>query len=195
MIAMLAGWLAESALMKSPLGPLLKRFWKPLAIGLAILAALLLHQHAAHKAIADAEKRGAEAAYASLEKKALELKAKADTLNASIAAKLKERNDAKMDSVRRDADALRLSGPGKALCRSAGLSAAPGGHVAADRDADASGPPMPAEDSAAVPWPWLVDRAEEHDAYRLEALAWREWWARFDAEWKKYQAEAEKRPR
>lgn len=193
MMALIATFLGNSVLMQSPLGPILKRFWKPLLIGLAILAAFLWHQHIAHQAIDAAVKRGEARAYANVAKQAHDLAAKADAMNSKIAAAMREKNREENARIAATADALRLRGPGAARCAAvAGIPRAPGRHDPSGWFGDVAGSPMPAEDSAAVPWGWLVGRAEEHDLDRAEVLAWRDWYVRFSAEWDKWNAEAEK---
>lgn len=110
--------------------------------------------------------------------------------NAELAAALRSKSDEENRRIAADADNLRLRGAGKAACV-ARLPAAAGGHDEAGRPADAAGPEMPAGEWAAVPWGWLVGRAETHDLYRNEALSWREWHKAFSAEWEAYKAKAD----
>ena len=167
--------------------------WIALAVAVALLAGFLWHQLAAHKAIDAAEKRGEERAYANVEKQARELERKANALNAKITAEMRKRNDEENRRIAAAADDLRLHGPGAARCADpAFLSAGAGRHDAPGRGSDAPGPPVPSDERAAVPWGWLVGRAEQHDLNRAEALAWREWHRRFTAEWAKWKAEAER---
>jgi hypothetical protein len=44
---------------------------------------------------------------------------------------------------------------------------------------------VPPDDLAAVPWPWLVQRAEQADLNRQEVLTWREWYDRMVKDWPK----------
>lgn len=179
-----------------PLAPALGAFKSIPRFVWYALAAALLYAFAIgwyNGKIEAAEKRGAERAYASVERQARELERKANALNAKIAAALKEKNDVENRRIAADADAHRLRGPGAARCAGPALiPPASGGHVAAGGRSDAAGPGMPAEDRAAVPWSWLVDRAEQHDLHRAEVLAWREWHRRFTAEWSAWRAEAER---
>lgn len=160
------------------------------------LAAALIFAFAVHwynGRISAAEKRGEERAYANVAKQARELERKANALSARIATEMRKRNDEENRAIARAADALRLRGPGAARCAGpALLPASPGGHGTAPAGADAAGPGMPPEDRAAVPWGWLVSRSEEHDMLLAEARGWREWHARFTAEWAKWKAEADK---
>ena len=87
--------------------------------------------------------------------------------------KLKEQHREEIDRISRDADALRLRGPGKARCRPAPIAAS--GRDEGHGEPDVAGPEVPPDDRAAVPWGWLVQRAEQFDANRAEVLAWREW--------------------
>lgn len=163
-------------------------------LGLLIAAAgFVWHQHVAHKAIAAAEKRGADAAYANMEKQAVALKARADALNLSIAAAIREKNDEENRAIARAGDALRLSGPGKAVCRDPRLSAAAGGYVAPGGSRAAAVDPLPDSqgiDLIGLPFAGAVAGAEQADLNRAEVIAWRSWWERFNAEWKKWQEEA-----
>lgn len=98
-----------------------------------------------------------------------------------------ERRKTHESNLRRSAavaDDLRLRGPGFAAaaadCRPGAdprSGPAAGGHRAAAAQPDAPGPRLPADDRpgefAIVPWGWLVQRAEEHDALLSEATAWR----------------------
>lgn len=194
MIAAITAWLAKSALMRSPIGDFLKSVPRSIwMLGIITLLAggYLWHQHAAQRAIAAAEKRGEDRAYANVERQARELEAKANALNRSIAEQMRKRNDEQARRIAVAADGLRLRGPGAARCTVvAGLPAAPGGRVTPDRPAYAAGSRVPPGDRAAVPWSWLVERAEQADLNRAEALAWRDWYARFKAEWDRWNAKA-----
>jgi hypothetical protein len=101
--------------------------------------------------------------------------------NARVTAEIRKRTDEENRRIAADATNLRLSGPGRA-----GVACPPvraGGHSEAGGNADAPGPGVYAGDFAAVPWPWLVERAEQSDLNRSEVLAWREWHERLAAEW------------
>jgi hypothetical protein len=100
-----------------------------------------------------------------------------------ISKELRERTDEENRRIAGDADALRLSGPGKAACRPA--PQASGGHGASPAKPDAPGPALPPDDRAAVPWGWLTDRAQEHDQLLTENKAWRDWYQRLVENWPK----------
>jgi hypothetical protein len=100
-----------------------------------------------------------------------------------ISKDIRGKTDEQNRRIAGDADAVLVSGPGKAVCRPA--PAAAGGHDQAGGKPDAPGPQVPPADSAAVPWPWLVQRAEQADLNRAEVLAWREWYDRLVASWPK----------
>jgi outer membrane murein-binding lipoprotein Lpp len=97
-------------------------------------------------------------------------KAQADA--ARISQQLKDKNDEDNRRIAGDANSLRLRGPGKSLCRPAPAASGDGTRPAKP---DASGPALPPDDSAAVPWGWLVQRSEEHDQLLAEVQAWRTW--------------------
>lgn len=106
-------------------------------------------------------------------------------LDAKIADELRSKNHEENRRIAAAADRLRLRGAGKAGANSACLPGGAGGHGQAGRNANAAGSGVSAEQWAAVPWPWLVNRGEGHDALRAEVLAWREWHRRLVAEWAK----------
>jgi len=81
-------------------------------------------------------------------------------------------NDEKQAAIAADADGLRVSGPGKARCPA--IPASPGNGTRPAKP-DAPGPALPPGDRAAVPWPWLVQRGQEHDQLLAEVQAWRTW--------------------
>jgi hypothetical protein len=90
-----------------------------------------------------------------------------------ISKQLKDKNNEDNRRIAGDAESLRVRGPGAALCRPA--PAAPSGRIAVTAKPDAAGPALPPADSAAVPWPWLIQRSEEHDQLLAEVEAWRTW--------------------
>ena len=101
---------------------------------------------------------------------------KAEADGARISQQLKDKNDEDNRRIAGDANSLRVRGPGKSLCRPA--SPAPGGPVAPAPKTGTPGPALPTgdgEDLSAVPWNWLVQRAEEHDQLLAEVQAWRTW--------------------
>lgn len=163
-------------------------------LGLVIAAAgFLWHQHAAHKAIAAAEKRGADAAYLSIAKKANEIAAKMNATNRQLAQIMRSKTDEDLADNARAADAYRLHGPGAARCPAlASLPRSASGHGQTAAEPNAAGPEVSADDRAAVPWGWLVDRSEEHDALLIENKAWRDWYSTFKGRWDQFNAEAEK---
>jgi hypothetical protein len=190
MPAFLIAWIAKSALMQSPVGAFIKAVpawaWKAAGIIAALVGAFLVHQHYAHKAIANAYAQGKADEAKHVEQQALKIKAKVDALTGKIAAQERMKNDEQNRRIAAAADDLRLRGPGKATCAgSASLPSAAGGHVAPSGDGNAAGPQVPSDDRAAVPWGWLVNRAEEHDVDRAEVLSWREWYSRLVAAWPK----------
>lgn len=138
------------------------------AIGVALVLWMGVRWH--NGQVNDAFKRGEQAAYVAVEKKALELQAKAN----AVADKIRSKSDDQARAIAADANTLRVSGPGKA--RACPAAAPSGRREAASGEADVAGPEMPSDDRAAVPWQWLVQRAETCDLNRGEVLAWREWY-------------------
>jgi hypothetical protein len=99
-----------------------------------------------------------------------------------LAKKIKDQTDEENRRIAGDAHALRVSGPGKALCRS--VPTAPG-NGASSANPDVTGPALPPDDRAAVPWNWLVQRAQEHDELLNETSAWRQWYQEVLKVWPK----------
>lgn len=172
-----------------------KWVWILLAVALLWRVAVSWHEHRAHAAIAAAEKRGEAKANAAWQQRFDAMRARADetrrraeAASAKISKDVRRKNDQdNRDSAAR-ARALSLSGPGAARCRPVdhpGLSGGAGRYVAPGGRPDAPGPQVPADDRAAVPWGWLVDRARQCDLNRAEALSWREADRRQRAEWEK----------
>jgi hypothetical protein len=202
MLTMLAGFFAKSALMQSPLGGFLKavprRVWIGLAVAAVIVAAIVWHQHRAHSAIAAAEKRGEDRAdarwaakIARVAKQAAALRIRAEATSAAITKQVRTNYDTQARDIAAGADALRLRGPGQAYCRPLDhprVSGIAGGSGSAGGSADVAGPQMPAGDGAAVPWGWLVDRAEQSDLNRAEVLAWRDWYDRQRKAWDEFRS-------
>lgn len=198
MIAALAGFAARSVLMQSPVGAIVRavprKLWIALAIAAVLLAAFLWHQHRAHAAIAAAEMRGEQRAYARIETEARALERKANDLGRKISNRIRSKTDEDNRRIAGTADTLRVRGPGQATCpggarvpAGAGRPQSPGGQP------DAAGPQMPADElaavQAAVPWPWLVDRAEQCDLNLTEVTAWRSWYVQQSAAWDKLRGE------
>lgn len=89
---------------------------------------------------------------------------------AKLVKQLKDKSDEKNRRIAADARTLSVSGPGKAACHPAPVAT---GHGAGPAKPDAPRPALPPDDRAAVPWPWLVQRAQEHDQLLNEVNAWR----------------------
>lgn len=143
-----------------------------LAIALAIGAAVWWH---AHKVSNFGDEKFAEGVAHEQARMTAEVK-RVERQRDALAAKLRSLNNEKIRRVADHADALRVRGPGKATCFYPAAPAA-GGHIAADRPADAALAPVPdgrGPAIAAVPFADLVTFAEQHDKCRIEALGWRE---------------------
>lgn len=153
--------------------------------GAVVLIGLLWWAYA--REIRAAEKRGEERAYAAVAAKAIELKGKADALGRDVSALVRSINNETNLLIARRADAVRVRGPGAAICPgAAGPAAAAGGRDAPGGGADAGVDrlPYPAwEPLIAMPFAELVDRAERCDLNRAEAIAWRDWHKQLTAAW------------
>jgi hypothetical protein len=181
-------FLAPLLLKLSPVGKALKAVPRPVWIALAVIALLLLGSCVhARKVKQYGEERytaGVKAEGDRIAAKALKIAKRAE----EISAKAKELNNEKNRRIAGDADAVRVSGPGKAACLnpaapSASRPVTPAGKPDAARS---EMPPGSGEALlAAVPWPWLVDRAEQCDLNRAEAETWRAWHRELTEAWQK----------
>jgi hypothetical protein len=144
-------------------------------LGVAALIGVLIfvHTRAVSNYGNERYNAGKSDAYAAVEHKAHELEIKANAL----AAQLRERNDADNRAITADASALRVHGPGKAVCPgSTAATPATSGHVEASRPADATVVKVPYPEwatLAAVPFNDTTAFAEQCDANRTEVIAWR----------------------
>lgn len=165
-----------------------REVWIGLAVVIFLVAAVLWHNsHAAsqlklayEQGFSDRDKQLDEALNA-MEKEATAWKKKYETASIALSTTQRKLHDETLRSNAARADALRVRGPGAAqACRgsnySTGLPATSsvGGAAGGQTDADGSG--VLADDRAAVPWSWLVSRAESCDADRDEVLQWRNWY-------------------
>lgn len=171
-------FLAAAALKMSPVGAFLKRIprgvWIALAVAAVIALGAFMHGRAVKHAYAAAYTQGKADEGARIEAKA---KAIADRATA-ISETLRSMNNVENRRIAGVADALRVRGPGKASCLNS-AAAGTSGRKPASGIANAPGPQVPSGERepllAAVPWPWLVNRAETCDLNRVEVLTWREW--------------------
>jgi len=115
----------------------------------------------------------------------------AEKQTAQISKQLRNRTDEENRRTAGDADTLRLRGPGKAVCPT--LPTAPG-NGASSANPDVTGPALPPNDRAAVPWGWLTDRAQEHDQLLNETTAWRQWYQEVLKVWPKSSSPVERKP-
>jgi hypothetical protein len=169
------------------------KVWIAIAAVALLVAACFLHGHQVKKAHDAAFAEGAAAEDAKWQKRldaehaaALQWKAKADAAATKISQEERARHEDDLNSIAARADAQRLRGPGAAAAAPCGghgnaarVPAAPGGHVAADRSADAGVDRVPTDEGLAiVSWDDLVDWAAAADGWRSEALTWRTWYPR-----------------
>lgn len=158
--------------------------WYALAAALALF--LIWRWHSGK--VEDAYKRGVTTERAEAAKRAAATKAKADAASSKITAEVKEKHNETVRIIYRDADTIRVRGPGKA---SVSRSCVP---------APASGPPKPARqgspavaevptgtgvDLIALPFPGTVALAQTCDLNRAEAKTWRDWYAKQSEAWAK----------
>jgi hypothetical protein len=144
-------------------------------LGIAALFALgvYFHTRAVSKYGDERFEAGKAEAYAAVASHARKVGEEA----AALAVKIREHTDADIRNITADANALRLRGPGKAVCTGSGTPApAASGPVTPGGTAD-----TPMADVRGEQWPALVGLpfndalsfAEQCDANRAEVIAWR----------------------
>jgi hypothetical protein len=174
------------------LGKIPPTVWITIAIVATLLGGYFVHQHKASAMLKAEYARGAadrDKAWGKRldeeHKAALVWKSKAEAAQSKISTEEGIRHEEDLRDIDARARDQRLHGPGAAAaphCGSsgtAGVSAAPSRRDAAGRSAGASVAGLPAtEGLAVVPWDDLVSLGAGNDAWRSEALIWREWYAR-----------------
>lgn len=178
----LVGFVAKSALMSSPIGAALKlvpgKVWLWLAILVAVAAAFFLHQHIAGTRLQARYDAGYAQGQLDAAKAQRAAQATANAAANAINSTIRKNADEEAIHIARDADDVRLRGPGKAVCpRPAASSGPASGHDARSRTGDAAVAAMPdpeRSDLIAVPFADLIDFAERADRNRSEVNAWRE---------------------
>ena len=180
---LLAGLALKAAPIKAALGRIPRWAWIAVAVVAILLVGSCVHKRKV-KAFGDERyAAGVKAEGDRIAAKALKLAKDA----AEISAKARSLNNETNRRIARDADVIRVSGPGKASCLNPSTPGA-SRYVPPAGKPDATGPQVPTGDGeallAAVPWPWLVDRAEQCDLNRAEAETWRAWHRQLEDAWK-----------
>jgi len=100
----------------------------------------------------------------------------AEKQTAQISKQLRDRTDEENRRIAGDANALRLRGPGKAVCP--GVPTAPGGHKQAAPSSDAPVAQLPNTRGAeliALPFDDTIGFGKSYDELLNENKAWRDW--------------------
>jgi len=100
----------------------------------------------------------------------------AEKQTAQISKQLRDRTDEENRRIAGDADALRLRGPGKAVCPA--LPSSPGGHQQAAPSSDAPVAQLPNTRGAeliALPFDDTIGFGKSYDELLNENKAWRDW--------------------
>lgn len=205
MFAGIAARLAGSVLMQSPIGALLKGFWRllgkiPWQVTAGIFLALALwlgfrwHGHEVHKTYQKGYNQARAEDRAALDELRRKLKTAGDNM-ATISHDQRSKNDAARHNIDAAAGSLSLQGPGAARCRREPAAAVPASAGRSQPPARPAGPApdsVPSEDGAdplaAVPWGWLVGTGKQCDLDRAENIAWRNAYVGWVAEWEKLRA-------
>lgn len=181
-------FLAAAAAKLSPVGAFLKKIprgvWIALAAAAAFGAIVWWHNHTVSNARKEGYAAGVKAEGDRIAAKALKLAKDAE----AISSKARSLNSETNRRIAGDADAIRVSGPGKASCLNP-ATVGTGRRVTPAGKPDVARSEVPTGDGeallAAVPWPWLVDRAEQCDLNRAEAETWRKWHKDLTDAWQK----------
>lgn len=173
------------------LGKIPPKVWLALGCALALLLGVLWHHHAIRKH--DAALIAANNAQWQARLDALNAKIRAqDAQNAAMASQLRKANDEEHNRIAADAGSVLMHGPGKAVCpRISSPSTPASGSVEITPGSDAPRSSLSAgdgQDLSAVPWNWLVQRAQEHDDLLANEKAWREWYDNLVKAWPKQPA-------
>lgn len=170
------------------------------AVGMAALLLLTWRWHVGEIRHADKAgfSRGVEVTQAAFRKELERVRAEAierrdahDRLAAELANARKDAHDEQARRIAADARSLLVRGPGRAaVCRPGNHPSvsAGAGQQGAPAKPDAAGPGVPSADLAAVPWSWLVGRAESHDLLLNRVNTWERWYAEQAAAWEKMMA-------
>lgn len=182
---------AKWAATKLLFGKVPRWVWLTLLVVTLVVGAVWLHQRHANAMLEAAYEQGQkdrdaawQTRFDEMQAAANDWKTKYEQASATLANERRQRHEETLRHNAELADALRLSGPGRASaarCRpidNSGLSGASGGDGSTPSDPNAPGPGVPEHDGdAIVPWGWLVRRGEEHDALLSEVVTWRSWYA------------------
>lgn len=163
------------------------RAWLWIALAVALFVGFLVHQHKVKALAAERYTTGFKAGYDAAREDTRKAQSEREKIGDIIAKKLRSQNDETLRAIDRLGSSLRVLGPGKASAHCAPVSPGASGYKPPNRPADASGPGVSEPDRAAVPWVWLVDRAEQCDINRAEALAWRSWHKQLTEQYEKSQ--------
>jgi hypothetical protein len=160
--------------------------WAWYALAAALVLFLVYRWH--NGKVEDAYKQGVATERAEAAKRAQAVKAKADARSSKITAEVKEKHDETVRIIYRDADALRVSGPGKASVSRSCLPSPTSEPAKPAREGMAPVAEVsPGErvDLIGLPFAATVAGAEQCDLNRAEVQTWRDWYAKQSEAWKK----------
>jgi hypothetical protein len=174
---------ARSSVAKVP-----PKAWLYIAIAAALVGGFVWHQVHAHKALKKADAAGYVRAMRDVEQRALKLKSKVDAMTAKIANHERILNDQAHRRVDRNADALLLRGPGKALCSIRSEPSAAAGSAPASGQVDGGLGKLPdarGTDLIALPFTGTVKFARQGDHCEADLTSWWSWYDKLTAAWPK----------
>jgi hypothetical protein len=154
----------------------------------AVVVLGLLHQHVAKVKLHNQYKDGYAQAQVDDAKKLKDANARITALSITIAADERKKNDEKVVAISAHADAVRLSGPGKAVCPAP--PPAPGGYQARPGSVDTGLDRVPYpqwQQLLGVPFDDSVTVAKQCDINSEEVRRWHSWYDRLVAAWPKAQ--------
>jgi hypothetical protein len=182
---------------KAFLGGVPRWVWIALAAVAALTAGVVWHHHKAGEAIkaaVNARDREWQTAIAKMHQHDLVLRQQEEAAAAVISDKVRKQNEEANRTIAADAAAVRLRGPGAASCRPIDyprVSIGAGRSQPVSGSGDAAVAQVPSGegiDLIGLPFTGTVSFAQQHDAFRAEALSWRDWYAKQSAAWEKMRA-------
>jgi hypothetical protein len=181
--------------------------WLAIGAALALIVGFFVHQHHARAVIARAkaeQKTADQDAFnrkmAQLAAKANQIRVQAEQLHAAITQRIRTRHDEEDRNIGSRGVALRMRGPGAALCgpiNHSGVPAGAGGSLASGGSGNAAVDRVPYPEWSqliGMPFDDATRFGEQHDRYRNEVAAWHEWYPSMVASWNKLRSSATSSP-
>jgi hypothetical protein len=182
------------------------KVWLAIAAVVLLIVGFFVHQHHARVVIANgkAEQKAADQdafnrKMAQIAAKANQIRVQAEQLHAAMTQQIRTRHDEEDRNIGARGSALRMRGPGAALCgpiNHPGVPAGAGGRFAPGGSGNASVDRVPYPEWSqliGMPFDDTTHFAEQHDRYRNEVAAWHEWYPAMVSAWEKLRSSSARR--